>query len=120
MLNHQLRDLHFQSIVYRTQLENILQLDIKNYILLHNQDYIAGRDNYGREIRSGKDIRVNDWVEVYRAGDVIPHILSVDIKKRPKKSSKFIFPNKCPSCGSKTVKEFNKTTKKIDAVRRCS
>ena len=26
----------------------------------------------------------------------------------------------CPSCGSKTVKEFNKLTKKIDAVRRCS
>ena len=36
------------------------------------------------------------------------------------KSSKFVFPTKCPSCGSKTIKEFNKTTKKKDAVRRCS
>ena len=76
---------------------------------LHNEDEIYR-----------KDIRIHDTVTVERAGDVIPHILSVDIKKRPKKSSKFIFPNKCPSCGSKTVKEFNKITKKIDAVRRCS
>ena len=44
----------------------------------------------------------------------------MDFNKRPKKSAKFIFPNKCPSCGSKTEKEFNKVTKKIDAVRRCS
>ena len=76
---------------------------------LHNEDEI-----------NRKDIRIGDTVTVERAGDVIPHILSVDIKKRLKSSSKFIFPNKCPSCGSKTIKEFNKVTKKIDAVRRCS
>ncbi len=76
---------------------------------LHNEDEIQR-----------KDIRIGDTVTVERAGDVIPHILSIDIKKRPNKSSKFIFPNKCPSCGSKTIKEFNKVTKKIDAVRRCS
>ena len=33
---------------------------------------------------------------------------------------KFVFPEKCPSCGSKTIKEFNLITKKKDAVRRCS
>ena len=76
---------------------------------LHNEDEI---------IR--KDIRVNDTVIVERAGDVIPHILSVDIKKRYRDSLKFIFPRNCPSCGSKTIKEFNLITKKIDAVRRCS
>ena len=76
---------------------------------LHNEDEI-----------NRKDIRIGDVVTVERAGDVIPHILSVDINKRAKKSTKFIFPNICPSCGSKTVKEFNKVTKKIDAVRRCS
>ena len=54
---------------------------------------------------------------VERAGDVIPHILSVDIKKG--KIAKFIFPKKCPSCGSQTIKEFNITTKKR-CVRRCS
>ena len=76
---------------------------------LHNEDEI---------IR--KDIRIGDTVTVERAGDVIPHILSVDFKKRKKDNLKFIFPEKCPSCGSKTIKEFNLTTKKEDAVRRCS
>ncbi len=76
---------------------------------LHNEDEIER-----------KDIRIGDTVIVERAGDVIPHILSVDTNKRPKKSTKFNFPNKCPSCGSKTIKEYNKITKKNDAVRRCS
>ena len=76
---------------------------------LHNEDEI-----------NRKDIRIGDTVTVERAGDVIPHILYVDSSKRPKKNSKFIFPNKCPSCGSKTIKEINLITKKQDAVRRCS
>ena len=76
---------------------------------LHNEDEI-----------NRKDIRVGDTAVIERAGDVIPHILSVDIKKRLKNSKKFNFPENCPSCGSKTIKEFNKITKKVDAVRRCS
>ena len=76
---------------------------------LHNEDEI-----------NRKDIRVGDTAVIERAGDVIPHILSIDIKKRLKNSKKFIFPENCPSCGSKTIKEFNKITKKVDAVRRCS
>jgi NAD-dependent DNA ligase (contains BRCT domain type II) len=67
-----------------------------------------------------KDVRVGDTVVVERAGDVIPHILTVDINKRSKKSIKFVFPKKCPSCGSKTTKEYNEITKKNDAVRRCT
>jgi len=76
---------------------------------LHNEDEI-----------NRKDIRVGDTVTVERAGDVIPHILSVDKKKRPKESVKFVFPEKCPSCGSEAIKEYNSVTKKNDAVRRCS
>ena len=76
---------------------------------LHNEDEIMR-----------KDVRVGDTVVVERAGDVIPHILTVDINKRPKKSIKFVFPKKCPSCGSKTTKEYNEITKKNDAVRRCT
>ena len=75
---------------------------------LHNEDEIKR-----------KDIRIGDTVVVERAGDVIPHIISVDVKKR-KNLDKFIFPKKCPSCGSETVKEVNISTKKEDAVRRCS
>jgi len=75
---------------------------------LHNEDEI---------IR--KDIRIGDTVRVERAGDVIPHVISVDIKKRDKNSKKFIFPLNCPSCGNITVKDYNEVTKKQDAVRRC-
>ncbi len=67
-----------------------------------------------------KDIRVGDTVKIERAGDVIPHVISVDLSKRKKVSKKFVFPLKCPSCGSKTIKEYNSQTKKHDAVRRCT
>ena len=67
-----------------------------------------------------KDIRVDDIVLIERAGDVIPHVISVDLKQRRKDSKKFEFPKKCPSCGAKTIKDFNIITKKEDAVRRCS
>ncbi len=76
---------------------------------LHNEDEI---------IR--KDIRIGDTVKIERAGDVIPHVISVDQKLRSPDSKKYIFPDKCPSCGSKTIKEYNSITKKVDAVRRCS
>ena len=67
-----------------------------------------------------KDIRIGDTVLIERAGDVIPHVISVDLKLRGKNSKKFNFPQTCPSCGSQTVKDFNLTIKKKDAVRRCS
>ena len=76
---------------------------------LHNEDEILR-----------KDIRVGDTVKIERAGDVIPHVIEVDFKKRGTNSKKFIFPTKCPSCGSITEKEYNKITKKYDAVRRCT
>ncbi len=75
---------------------------------LHNEDEI-----------SRKDIRVNDTVKVERAGDVIPHVISVDKTKRSTNSKKYLFPQRCPSCGSRTVKDFNESTKKYDAIRRC-
>ena len=75
---------------------------------LHNEDEIQR-----------KDIRINDTIKIQRAGDVIPQVVSVDISKRNKKSKKFIFPIKC-LCGSKTIKEISKSTKKEDAVRRCT
>ena len=82
---------------------------------LHNEDYIAGLDAKGGTIRDGKDIRVGDWVQVYRAGDVIPKIADVDLSKRPKSADKpYAFPTKCPECGSDAIREEG------DAVRRCT
>ena len=75
---------------------------------LHNEDEIHR-----------KDIRVGDTIKIQRAGDVIPQVVSVDISKRDKKSKKFIFPKNC-LCGGITIKEVSKSTKKQDAVRRCT
>ncbi|WP_376872794.1 NAD-dependent DNA ligase LigA [Albirhodobacter sp. R86504] len=81
---------------------------------LHNEDYIAGRDSKGEQIREGRDIREGDWVQVYRAGDVIPKIKDVDPTKRGDDSAAFRFPQTCPECGSDAIREEG------DAVRRCS
>ncbi|MCY1125401.1 NAD-dependent DNA ligase LigA [Frigidibacter sp. RF13] len=81
---------------------------------LHNEDYIAGRDAKGSPIREGKDIRVGDWVQVYRAGDVIPKIADVDLSQRPEGAEPYFFPHRCPECGSDAVREEG------DAVRRCT
>ena len=56
---------------------------------LHNEEEI-----------NRKDIRIGDVVKIERAGDVIPHVIEVDITKRKKNLKKFSFPLKCPSCGS--------------------
>ncbi len=81
---------------------------------LHNEDYIAGRAASGEAIRGGKDIRIGDWVQVYRAGDVIPKIADVDLSKRPEDAVPFVFPDRCPECGSDAIREEG------DAVRRCT
>ncbi|QDY69167.1 NAD-dependent DNA ligase LigA [Qingshengfaniella alkalisoli] len=81
---------------------------------LHNEDYIAGRDSKGETIRDGKDIRVGDWVQVYRAGDVIPKVADVDLSRRPEGAVPYTFPEVCPECGSEAIREEG------DAVRRCS
>lgn len=81
---------------------------------LHNEDYIQGRDSKGNPIRDGRDIRVGDWVEVYRAGDVIPKVRDVDLSKRPADSKPYEFPTECPECGSPAVREEG------DSVRRCT
>ena len=60
-----------------------------------------------------KDIRVNDFVWVQRAGDVIPYVSKVDLSKRNKNSKKFKIPNVCP-CG-----KFQIIKLQDEAVQRC-
>ena len=81
---------------------------------LHNQDYIEGRDSKGDPIREGRDIRPGDWVEVYRAGDVIPKIRDVDPTKRTENSKPFVFPTTCPECNSPAQRDAG------DSVTRCT
>ncbi|MFN4062386.1 MAG: NAD-dependent DNA ligase LigA [Paracoccus hibiscisoli] len=81
---------------------------------LHNEDYIAGRDNTGAPIREGRDIREGDWVQIYRAGDVIPKIADVDLARRWADSVPYAFPAQCPECDSDAIREPG------DSVRRCT
>jgi len=56
---------------------------------LHNADLIAARD-----------IRIGDWVEVTRAGEVIPQVLGPVRERRTGSEVPFQMPEKCPRCGS--------------------
>ena len=81
---------------------------------LHNEDYIAGRDSKGAIIREGKDIRMGDWVQVYRAGDVIPKVADIDLSQRSNAAQPYEFPTLCPECGSPAHRDEG------DSVRRCT
>ncbi len=70
---------------------------------LHNRDEIARLD-----------VRVGDSVIVRRAGDVIPEVVSVIREKRPKRTRKFKFPQRCPVCQSAIVYEGD------GVIARCS
>jgi DNA ligase (NAD+) len=54
---------------------------------LHNRTVIAERD-----------IRVGDFVEVEKAGEIIPAVVAVRLERRPALSAPFVFPTRCPSC----------------------
>ena len=69
---------------------------------LHNQDEI-----------DRKDVRIGDWVVVQRAGDVIPEVVQVIKSKRSGNEKKYKLPEKCPVCGSETVRPEG------EAARRC-
>ncbi len=57
---------------------------------LHNQDEIERLD-----------VRVGDYVIIEKSGEIIPKVISVNLKKRKKSLRKFQFPDQCPVCGSK-------------------
>lgn len=59
---------------------------------LHNGDYIQM-----------KDIRLNDTVQIYKAGDIIPEVAQVILDKRPKDSGPYKMPEHCPVCHSELV-----------------
>lgn len=81
---------------------------------LHNADYIEGRDSTGQPIRDGRDLRVGDRVQIYRAGDVIPKVADVDLSHRPADAVPFLFPTDCPSCGAPVERPAG------ESVHRCT
>ncbi len=87
---------------------------------LHNEGYVQGVGGDGEPIREGRDIRFGDTVVVLRAGDVIPKVMDVDLDKRPADAKPYVFPDVCPACGSRAVREVNPRTGRLDAIRRCT
>ena len=77
-------------------------------VTLHNEDEIER-----------KDIRVGDIVVVQRAGDVIPQVVSVNLKERGDDSQIFIFPKTCPSCGSETSRAEGEAARKCMSGLSC-
>jgi DNA ligase (NAD+) len=61
---------------------------------LHNADEIER-----------KDVRIGDTVVVEKAGKIIPHIVRVEKAERPPRARPFLFPTKCPECGTPLVKD---------------
>ena len=51
------------------------------------------------------DIRVGDYVYVEKGGEIIPKITGVDKEKRTGEAQVPVFPEKCPDCGTKLVKD---------------
>lgn len=60
---------------------------------LHNQDEI-----------DRKDIRIGDYVLVYKAGEIIPGVIRVEKERRPAGTIPFKIPEDCPVCGSRAVR----------------
>lgn len=52
-----------------------------------------------------KDVRVSDTVLVEKAGEIIPQVVEVDKSKRKRGAKRFVAPDACPTCGTKTVSE---------------
>jgi DNA ligase (NAD+) len=55
---------------------------------LHNEDEIKRLD-----------VRVGDWVNIEKSGEIIPKVLSVVKSRRPRKTKPYELPTNCPVCG---------------------
>lgn len=60
---------------------------------LHNEDMIKN-----------KDVRVNDFVVIRKAGDIIPEVVRSLPERREEHSEAYVFPTLCPVCGSQLVR----------------
>ena len=68
---------------------------------------------HNKDIIDDLDIHIGDMVVVKKAGEIIPKVVRVVEELRLSNSEKYIMPNICPSCKSKTF------TKEGDPFTRC-
>jgi DNA ligase (NAD+) len=55
---------------------------------------------HNEELISQKDIRIGDWVELIRAGEVIPQVVRPLPDRRTGEERPFQMPDRCPACGT--------------------
>ena len=66
-----------------------------------------------------KDIRINDYVWVKRAGDVIPYVSEVELSKREKINKRYKIPNTCPCKEFPIIKSINETVQRCNGGNKC-
>ena len=66
-----------------------------------------------------KDIRINDYVWVKRAGDVIPYVSEVELSKREKNNKKYKVPDLCPCKKFSIIKSINETVQRCNGGNKC-
>ncbi|HXG45928.1 MAG TPA: NAD-dependent DNA ligase LigA [Gemmatimonadales bacterium] len=59
---------------------------------------------HNEELIEQKDIRIGDWVQVMRAGEVIPQVLGPLPERRDGSERRFHMPTRCPACGTEVVR----------------
>ncbi len=74
---------------------------------------------HNREEVERKDIRVGDWVVIEKGGDVIPKVVEVNHKKRPRDSHPWKMPRICPSCGSHVVHSEEEVAVRCPNSKKC-
>jgi DNA ligase (NAD+) len=72
---------------------------------LHNQDEIKR-----------KDIRIGDWVEIEKGGEIIPKVIAVLADRRTGEEKSFRMPRKCPVCGTPLVQEEGEVALRCDGA----
>ena len=60
---------------------------------------------HNEELIRTKDLRIGDWVQVKRAGEVIPQIIAPLAERRDGTEKKWKMPKRCPSCDSEVERE---------------
>ena len=60
---------------------------------------------HNEELIHEKDLRVGDWVQVKRAGDVIPQVLASLPERRDGSEKVWRMPKRCPSCNTPVLKD---------------
>jgi DNA ligase (NAD+) len=88
------------------QLEPVLLLGTTvSRATLHNQEEIKR-----------KDIRIGDWVQIVKGGEIIPKVVSVMTERRSGNEKGFRMPRKCPECGSPLVQEEGEVALRCDGA----